>query len=243
MRPDIITRLNAINREFYRVTATEFDQTRLVAWAGWEALLPYLRVLPQPVRVLDVGCGNGRFGVFLGEQNVPCIYHGTDNNPALLALAHTALQAYPHITATLTERDSILQPLTDVQDNHERYDFVGVFGVLHHVPGVVHRLDFVRALAGRVAEGGTLALAMWRFYEFARFQERIVAWDDDLAPLVEKNDFLLDWRRGERALRYCHYIDDAEQNTLIHATGLNLLKSYRADGYNNAVNSYVVLQK
>jgi tRNA (uracil-5-)-methyltransferase TRM9 len=190
-----------------------------------------------------VGCGNGRFGVFLGEQGIACAYHGTDNNPTLLALAQEALQAYPHVIATFSERDSIVQAHNDTEPVDERYDFVGVFGVLHHVPGASHRLDFVRALAQRVADGGILALAMWRFYEFARFQERIVAWDDDLAPMVEKNDFLLDWRRGERALRYCHYIDDDEQNTLIRATELTLLESYRADGYNNAVNSYVVLQK
>jgi 2-polyprenyl-3-methyl-5-hydroxy-6-metoxy-1,4-benzoquinol methylase len=58
-------RLNTINREFYRVTAHDFDETRGQPWPGWKRVLPYLKL---PLSVLDVGCGNGRFGVFLAQN-------------------------------------------------------------------------------------------------------------------------------------------------------------------------------
>ena len=57
--------LNDLNRRFYETVAIDFDATRQQAWAGWERLLPYLHA---PLSILDIGCGNGRFGAFLAER-------------------------------------------------------------------------------------------------------------------------------------------------------------------------------
>lgn len=234
MTPETINRLNAINRHFYQVTATEFDATRGRAWAGWEHLTRYLSA---PLSVMDVGCGNGRLGVFLAEQLKGAIdYHGLDNNTELLRFAEQSLATYPQLTVTVTEHDVITQTLPEAQA-----DFVGLFGVLHHVPGYDNRHQFVKMLADRVASGGILAMAGWRFYEYDRFKKRLTEWDESYE--VEKHDYLLDWRRGDRALRYCHYVDDEELMSLVEATGMRLLTQYRADGSDNRMNVYVVLKK
>lgn len=225
--------LNQINRDFYATTATEFDATRGRAWVGWERLLSEISL---PIEsILDVGCGNGRFGVFMAEHQTQAFrYHGADNNPKLLDFARHTLTDYSQIDVTLSEQDAILGELPAGD-----YDLVALFGVIHHVPGYEQRQAFMRALASRVKSNGYLVFAAWRFYEQARFKKRIVAWDDDLT--VEQHDYLLDWRRGERALRYCHYVDDAEHADLIQATGLTLIADYRADGSTNDLNRYSVL--
>ncbi len=232
MNDSTIHRLNAINREFYRVTADEFDQTRGQAWPGWNVLLPHLKT---PLSVLDVGCGNGRFGVFLAEHfgatNVQ--YHGMDNNPALLEHARAALTILPD--ARFEERDIIENP-----PDSGLYDLVVLFGVMHHIPGAEQRQNFVRTLSHRIKPGGILAFACWRFYEYERFRQRVVPWPADIS--VEANDYLLDWRRGEVALRYCHYVDDTEHAALVAATGLTEIQSYRADGFDGAVNRYSLLK-
>lgn len=225
-----IARLNAINREFYRITATEFDATRGQAWQGWERLLPLISPTSK-LSILDVGCGNGRFGVFLRERGLNISYHGIDNSAALLEKARAALP-----DATLELRDIVDNP----PDTGE-YDLVVLFGVLHHVPGCAQRLALIRLLANRVAQGGVLAFACWRFYEYGRLRSRIVPWRNDLP--VEQHDYLLDWRRGERALRYCHYVDDAEHAALVAATGLHEVLSYRADGEDGQANKYSVLRR
>jgi tRNA (uracil-5-)-methyltransferase TRM9 len=226
-----IARLNAINREFYRITANEFDATRGQAWLGWEKLLKYLSSQHTPLSVLDVGCGNGRFGVFLRERGLNIAYHGMDNSQALLNKARAALP------------DAALE-LRDIVDNPPDtgiYNLVVLFGVLHHIPGYTQRQAFMHTLAERVAVGGILAFACWRFYEYERFRARIVPWDDDIT--VEKHDYLLDWRRGERALRYCHYVDDDEHAELVSATGLHEIASYRADGEEGQANKYSILRR
>ena len=228
-------RLNQINRDFYAITAQQFDATRGRAWVGWERLLSEMKTPIQSV--LDVGCGNGRFGVFLAENQTEALtYHGVDNNLQLLDFAQITLSKFPQVTTTLSQQDVTIDDLPEGQ-----YDLVVLFGVIHHVPGYEQRQLFMKALADRVRENGYLAFAAWRFYEQARFRDRIVNWDGNIS--VEKHDYLLDWRRGERALRYCHYVDDDEHQALIEATGLNLVADYRADGSTHDLNRYSLLQR
>ena len=227
-------RLIQINREFYRATAAEFDATRQGAWRGWERLLG---VIDRPIAsLLDLGCGNGRFAHFLKRgQPQPFHYVGIDNSPELLAYARRSLLA-AGIEATLLDGD-----LAQAELPRQSAQLVALFGLIHHLPGFARRRRLLREAAERVSPGGYLVFACWRFYEQARFRRRVIAWPRDIA--VEKHDYLLDWRRGERALRYCHYVDDEEHDGLIAATGLSVLADFRADGAAGNLNRYTVLKK
>ncbi len=235
MNPSTRRHLNQINREFYQITATDFDATRQRAWQGWERLLV---AIDLPIAsVLDLACGNGRFAPFLVEhQNDPFAYCGIDNNAVLLAAARRQLAEIPQIQAQFIEQDLIFEALPP-----QRAQLVLLFGLLHHVPGEEQRRDLLRSAAELVLPGGHLAIAAWRFYEQERFRQRILPWSPDLE--VERHDYLLDWRRGKRALRYCHYIDDAEHEQLISASGLTSIADYRADGATGDLNRYTILRK
>jgi SAM-dependent methyltransferase len=242
MDSDTIQQLNALNREFYRVTVDNFDESRGRFWSGWKRVIQHIQGVasqPQPLRVLDVGCGNGRFGRFLGKHlTVPIHYHGVDNNPDLLARAAADLRNYPLITPVLEQVDVVEHVLPT-----GKYDLVTLFGVLHHVPSANQRQLLLRSLAERVGNGGILAFTAWCFYEYDRFRERIVAWADHHER--EFGDYLLDWRRGHAAnsiLRYCHYIDEAEQDALITASGLHEIDRFRADGHTDNINRYSILR-
>lgn len=226
-----IERLIALNRTFYETTAREFDQTRGAPWPGWRVALPHL---PPVVRVLDAGCGNGRFGQFLARESASeIIYTGVDSSPALLARARAALC---DLDASLLETDLLRDPLPDGS-----FDLVALFGVLHHIPGEATRRRLIVQLADRLAPGGLLFFSAWRFAEFERFRRRIVPWPADLS--AEPGDYLLDWRRGERALRYCHFVDEAEHAALIAASGLRAIMTFCADGESGASNRYSMLRR
>ena len=228
-------RLNEINRAFYRRVSDDFDATRQQAWAGWQRLL---QTVEAPVSsVVDIGCGNGRFGVFWARQQAASfVYHGIDSNRCLLRLARERLAALAHVTADLCERDLVLDGLPDISG-----DLAVLFGILHHVPGRLQRQTWLARAAERVLPGGSLVFAAWRFFEQDRFRCRIVPWPQPLE--VEKHDYLLDWRRGEQTLRYCHYIDDEEHDSLIGSTGMAVVDDFRADGASGQLNRYTVLRK
>lgn len=242
--------LNALNRAFYAATADEFDATRAHPWPGWARVRPLVETpAGRPLHALDVGCGNGRFGLFLGAHFPAVLYHGLDNSRALLERARAALAASPNVQASFESRD-IVEGLIDGGQSpvegaesvaDDGFDLVALFGVLHHIPGAARRRALVRGLAGQVRPGGVLAFAAWRFHEYARFRDRIIPFPPGLD--VEANDYLLDWRRGAQAVRYCHYIDDAEQAELIAAAGLTPFSLYRADGESGDMNAYVVLRR
>ncbi len=235
MHRTTIERLNQINRDFYRATASEFDATRQAAWRGWERLLAEIDL---PVEsALDLGCGNGRFALFLAaRQAQPLRYIGVDFNADLLAHARRQLSELANVDTMMIERDIVLTGLPD-----HSAQLVTLFGLIHHVPGFARRRELIASAADCVAPGGYLALAAWRFYEQERFRRRIVPWGGDIA--VEKHDYLLDWRRGQRALRYCHYVDDDEHAELIAASGLSVIADFRADGAEGDLNRYTVLRK
>ena len=235
MNRSTIERLNRINRDFYRATAAEFDAARQAAWPGWDRLLAEIGL---PLRsVLDLGCGNGRFAGFVAARQSECFeYIGIDSNADLLARARRQAAAAPNIDARLIEADIMLEPLPRLEAQ-----LVAIFGLIHHVPGFSNRRELMAAAAKSVLPGGYLVFTAWRFYERARFRERIQPWPAGID--VEAHDYLLDWRRGERALRYCHYVDDAEHAQLIDATGLTVIADYRADGAGRNLNRYTVLRK
>lgn len=223
-----IKHLNNLNRAFYEHIADSFHETRRQAWGGWHALLPHLKA---PLSILDIGCGNGRFALFLAEHlGENLTYHGLDNSPALLAHAKRSL-SQTACTFKLDEFDLLNDPLPQ-----EKYDLVVLFGVLHHIPSYTQRQNLMREIAGCVRENGLLAFACWCFYESERFRQRIISWPPD--TLVEKHDYLLDWQHDSKALRYCHYVDEQEHQALIEATGLSELETFRADGN---LNRYSIL--
>ena len=85
MRPTVQTQLLDLNRRFYATVAVAFDRTRQGLPEGMLALAQALRArLPAPVRILDAGCGNGRFARALAQEHVTGAYLGIDADARLL---------------------------------------------------------------------------------------------------------------------------------------------------------------
>jgi SAM-dependent methyltransferase len=229
MKPATVQALNAINQRFYATVAEDFDATRQRPWEGWRRLLDFLPAY-APLRVLDVACGNGRLGAFLGQQRA-IAYRGLDSSPALLEHARASAQSWS-FPATLDECDLVQAGLAPEQAQVQGGppDLIACFGFLHHVPSLAARLAFVERMAA--CRPRLLAFSTWRFAEFDKYRQRFAPFPPELADDLEQGDYLLDWRRGATALRYCHYADDAEQALLEQASGLALLARYRADTYN-----------
>jgi len=232
--------LAAHTRQFYEEHAADFSATREREWPGWRHVIADWQPAGRP-RVLDVGCGNGRFAAYLGrDREQPIGYTGVDVCRPLLEAAR---QRCPP-DAKLLRADLSTGSLDDRLPEGS-FDLVCAFGLLHHIPGFAHRRALVEALAERVTCGGRLALAFWRFAERERFARRCIDWA--AAPGIdptqlEPGDHLLAWGDAGAA-RYCHASDDAEIEALLARIGLARRDDFEADGRAGDWNRYIVLER
>lgn len=236
MKPEAARKLLALNREFYGLLADPFAATRETPQPGFDRLR---EALPgSPCDVLDVGCGNGRFGHYLHQYNQLNHYAGVDFSSELLA--HAALR----VPGDYFQRD-LSQPncLIDLV----KYDVVVCLAVLQHIPGFANRLRLLTEMGTRLKEGGNgrIFLSTWQFMDSPRQQRKLRDWaeigltDDD----VEPNDHLLTWQRDGFGLRYVCFVDAAETAKLAQAAGLQILDQFRSDGKEGDLNLYTVLER
>ena len=229
MRNETAEALRAVNRRFYRERASEFSRTRERPWSGWGEILERAgTLLPDRPRVLDVGCGNGRFARFLEERFGSAFdYCGVDESPLALAEARRRLPGRGNLV--FVEADFLEAPLPEGE-----FDLIVLFGVLHHVPGRENRIGLLTRLSRLLAPGGLLAFSIWRFGRYPRFQKKIVPWDEflsragfeiDLAGL-EPGDHILTWGGAPPAHRFCHAMSDEEEGEIAAGLRLDLVERF-----------------
>lgn len=242
--------LNTLNREFYRLIAKPFSDTRNHPWPGWEKALVHIQKSAQgeALKVLDVGCGNGRFGTFLQtalEKKTAVEYLGIDAEAQLLSIAQDTLQDAHStqfrnadiVTSLLLEEDLQTEALIGTT---ELFDCVACFGVLHHIPSYELRLRLVKLLLRALKPNGVLCLSLWQFDRAKRLTAKSV---DTHEFVLEENDYILSWDKEVHALRYCHLCTAEEQNMLISESGAAELARFDADGREGNLNTYLVLTR
>ena len=253
MNKTFIRQLNQLNRQFYQQVATSFSESRSYYWQGWNKLVPYIQELAQKndnqVTVLDIGCGNGRFGLFLAEQlpEIKIKYIGADNSQELLKIAQ-AQTLSPNIKAEFIELDiieSLLDESLEKKLQTFKPHFITSLGVLHHIPSFELRQNFISQLSNVLSQPGYLAFTTWNFLDTKRFQKKII---DPVQVKIdpeklEKHDVILDWKRGQTAHRYCHYADQEELESLVENSQLEQASQFKADSKSGKLNTYTVLKK
>ncbi len=257
MDSSIINRLNQLNQQFYQTVAVEFDNTRHQAWSGWQTLVPLLQARfaqPSSLSVLDLGCGNGRWGEFLLENvRQPFSYLGADSNQFLLNQAEQSLSGKV-VNLNLTQLDIVaeLQEHTFTsrfftKTEKQPITLIAAFGFLHHIPSLELRQLFLADCYRLLEPGGWLIVAAWQFLNSPRLTQRIITPEAVGLSIdqLEEHDYFLDWQRGESAIRYCHLVDETEMRTLINQpqTLWKEVKTFLADGQTGNLNHYWVIEK
>ena len=191
-----------------------------------------------PERVLDVGCGHGRFAALLEEQTPGVTYTGVDASHELLEIARSR----PDLPAETRWQTA------DVVFEAERipqgpFDLIAMFAVIHHVPGEARRTALMRALANRLAPGGTLCVAFWRLV--GDDERRHVEWSSaGLDPAdVEPGDRLQTFDGDTEVPRYAHFADEAEIERMSHALDLPMTLRFDSDGGDRISNAYLMWQR
>jgi len=178
-------------KNFYKEISQEFSNTRQYPWKGWEKAFKAVNVV-ENTKVLDLGCGNGRFYEFLEKNTEERFeYTGIDNNKELLNIAK---EKYPK---GKFENIDILENIERIEGT---YDLVVGFGITHHIPNKEFRLKWFNQVSKMVDKEGYLILSFWNFLD----KKSLIR-----AEELEGNDYWLGW--GEKDVkRYCHYYNEKE---------------------------------
>lgn len=151
VRKKTIHHINERLKKSYSSIATEFDQTRKVPWQEFDHFLAYTK---HGGKVLDLGCGNGRFYEFLKPKRVH--YLGVDHNSHQLDLAR---KNYP-------EAKFQLEDMMDLKLEKEAFDNVFAIASFHHIPGKWMREKVVSDMHRVLKADGILILTVWNLFQF-----------------------------------------------------------------------------
>jgi tRNA (uracil-5-)-methyltransferase TRM9 len=234
MRQETIDRLLTLNQEFYQTFAAPFAETRMRVQPG---VLKAIHDLPEVSSVLDIGCGNGRLACRLNKQGHRGLYVGLDSIAELLKIAK---KNCTFANTRFLERD-IAQSNWD-SGLTDPFDRIFAFAVIHHLPGKALREEIFRTFHRLLRPEGKLFFSLWNFLSSSRLRSRIIPWDRvDLDPMeLDPGDYLLDWRRGGKGLRYVHVFENDELSEIAEETGFKILETYYSDGEGGKLGYYQV---
>jgi SAM-dependent methyltransferase len=237
MDPEVSQRLLQLNRQFYQTFAVQFSATRQRLQPGVRRIIDSL---PNPARILDLGCGNGEFARVLAEGGQRGTYIGLDSSAELLQIATPASSA-EDFEIHFYQAD-LSTPGWESAIAGQTFDVICAFAVLHHIPGDTLRQQLITQMAARLAPNGLFIHSEWQFLNSPRLRARIQDWQTvGLSETqVDADDYLLDWRSGGSGLRYVHHFSSAELKQLAERTGFQIQTEFSSDGEGNQLGFYQI---
>ena len=209
----------------------------------------------EPLRVLDLACGNLRFERYLADalpnrmlsgyavDNCdPLVEAGERNeSDALSRMSFQNLDAIERLSAGCL-REALEAPDASC-------GLAVSFGFMHHVPLERWRVELLRALVAKVRPGGFVAVSFWRFLNSDKLARKAKETTSRARaelgiPELPLNDYLLGWQDTQGLYRYCHHFDEPEIERLLAvvADSADLVSRFEADGKTGNLNEYVVLR-
>ncbi len=217
------------SRDSYNNMAQEFSRTR---GKFWEELAFLSEHATPHMRVLDIGCGNGRFYPLLKEREVE--YVGLDNSEGLLAEARRL-----HPEANFVEGDATALPFPNAA-----FDIAFSFATIHHIPSRALRKKFITEALRVLEPGSTLVITTWYLWSpryIAKFILSAIKSVFMLSPL-DVGDAMLTFGK-EKHERYLHAFTERELGRLLSKNGFEIVGSEIIEQKSGQKNILIVARK
>ncbi len=213
MRKEVAERILAKVKTDYGTIAREFSDTRAFIWPEMELLAERIK---SGDRVLDAGCGNGRFLDVLAEKDID--YTGVDNQEAFLEVAKKKHPMYKFEKA-----DLLNLPFHDGE-----FDVVVLIAVLQHIPSKEYRAQAIENVLRVLKKGGLLLMTNWNFWQEKYILKYPIKYSIKKifgrTKLDFKDLYFKPWNKGE-VDRYYHAFTRGEIRDLLESLGLSIIKN------------------
>ena len=236
-------RLIQLNRDFYDRFGADFSATRQRLQPG---VTRVLETLTGDESILDLGCGNGELARTLARRGHRGSYLGLDFSLSLLSDASALPEGFSarFIEADLTKLSVISDPPSGTSQSSvfSNQSLITCFATLHHIPSRELRVQLIDFVRNHLASNGRFILSNWQFLTSAKLRARVQPWERIglSARDVDAGDYLLDWRRGGKGLRYVHQFSEDELAELADATGFRMEETFYSDGEGGKLGLYQV---
>lgn len=208
-----------LNNNFYQSVSKEFSKSRQKPWVGWDRLVDIIGNHHKgKYKILDLGCGNGRFYDFVKGKILNCDYLGCDINNDLIIGAKEKHSNRKGSNAKF----EITDIFEDIKCIKGKYNLVVGFGITHHIPNSDYRKQWFLDISKLLATKSILTLTFWKFNK-------------------NSGDYLIGWSNKDVA-RYCHQYSKKELYDLIQLYKkhqIKLIDKYESDNKN----TYLVFGK
>jgi tRNA (uracil-5-)-methyltransferase TRM9 len=213
-----------LNKDFYTKHNESFDKSR--SYGFWEGFIDLLEVIPQNLKILDLGCGNARFLKFLLDEDIEIKnYLGVDNSDDFIL---KNIQKYPNYNF------QVLDIISDLERLDDKYSLITAFGVTHHIPNKEFRKSWFQKIEELTIKGGFIVLSFWNFDKNKNDKNFIPA-----NYVTQNGDYFLGWKEDYSSHRYCHFFEEEEVKEIIQIfKDCTLIKKYDKDQ-----NTYLIIQK
>ena len=217
-------------KEDYNLIAEDFSRTRERLWEELGFL--FEDYLSPGEKVLDLGCGNGRYLEFFRKKNIE--YFGVDSSEKLIKIAKNK---YPEVNFKVGDALKLSFP-----DNF--FDKIYSIAVLHQVPSDSFRLQFLKEVKRVLKPKGLLILTVWKFHEI---DELYLLFKYTILKLIGKSkfdrkDIFEPW--GKKIERYYHCFSGKELVDLVKKTEFKIKKSgVVKNERGNRQNIYLIAEK
>lgn len=244
-----ILKISNCTSNFYQCVNKSFSETRNNPWPGWDLFLDVVLQIAikskEPIRILDIGCGNLRYEKYLTQHlnNNELIFDCIDNCKPLV---EENIRSFNNLN--FYEDDIIKSLLNDKNFiKSSNYDLVVSFGLFHHIPNKKIRYKLIKQMLKACNKNGIVAISFWQFMTDKRlakkaFEATVKAKKYLNIDTLEDNDYFLQWKDNGSVYRYCHYFNDEEIDNIINDLQLNVIKGYNEDGATGNLNKYLVIQ-
>jgi len=187
-------------QEDYNLVASSFARTRDRFWPELKFLFDYAK---KGEKVLDVGCGNGRFSKYLEKTS----YTGVDFSEKMI---EEAKNRFP-------KKDFIVASALSLPFKEGTFDKVYAIAVIHQIPSEEYRRQFLGEAKRVLKPGGKLLLTVWNLEKRGKLFILKNALSNIFSPLGSR-DFLL------KRKRYYYIFRKRELSSLCKKAGFTVKK-------------------
>lgn len=135
----------------YDLIADDFHKTRKFDWKEFKLFLNFIK---DRQRLVDLGCGNGRFYNFLRKHR-SIRYVGVDNNEKLLEKAGEAFNKKIFLRGDMTK----------IPLENDKFDVACVIASFHHIPSNSLRKTALEEIRRILKPNGMLIMSVWNLFQ------------------------------------------------------------------------------